>query len=79
MLVYPLLAEKIMKKIGEGWRTYAVAALLVGYAVVVKVGGAKLDEEVVVLLVGMGLATLRGAVGQREKKQERKEVNTHER
>ena len=68
------------KNIGEGWRTYAVAALLIGYSVVVRVGGAKLDEEVVVVLVGVGLATLRSAVGRKER-QERRErsMNTHER
>ena len=73
--------EEMKTKIGEGWRTYAVAALLVAYSVVVKVGGAKLDGEVVVGLVGIGLATLRSAVGRREERQERRErsTNTHER
>lgn len=65
--------------IGRGWITYAVAAMLVAYAVVVKVGGAKMNEEVVVVLVGLGLATLRSAVGRKEEREEPRSTNTHER
>lgn len=67
--------------IGRGWITYAVAAMLVAYAVVVKVGGAKMNEEVVVVLVGLGLATLRSAVGRsgEETTEKPRSTNTHER